>query len=220
MQDHQAKMVPLRFFNFIGTLLFVSKQRGCHLKLPKEIESYKGVTALVIDQGSTNAGWCLLGKKEFASGAIKCRGIASYDRIIDLFNQINEIIELYPHIELIVFEGSTVFTHQSMNARIILCHLHFRMEELAYFRDLPVLPLPSPTVRATWKKLVSAKYTDQRYSKDLMRDSVEHYFQITERKTQDELDAIAIAYTLAVCYKKLLGKYCPSVLVSASKVNK
>lgn len=178
------------------------------MELPPILAKYSGKKALIVDQGSTQAGWVILAKGFLTSGTIKCKGIASFDRVLFLFKELQELIDLHEP-EVIVFEGGTTFTHRSLNARIILCHLHFRMEELGYFNDLPTVQVFSASVRAEWLKLVSKKYAGKKYSKDLLRDTVEHVFKLKGNRSQDELDALAIAYVYALRYKKLLADVLP-----------
>lgn len=174
------------------------------MELPPQIKNYNSETALVVDQGSKQAGWVVIGKNLFKSGCIKCSGIASYDRIIMLFRELQELIDTYEP-EIIVFEGSTIFTHRNAASRIILCHLHYRMQELGYFNEIPTIEIHSPTVRSVWKALIPNRYIDKKYTKDLLRASVESVFKIKEKLQQDEIDAIAIAYVFALRYKKLLA---------------
>lgn len=170
------------------------------MELPKEINNYTGKRALIVDQSSTKTGYVVLTNDLFETGLIKLSGTV-YDRVRDLFEELNTLIENH-NIELLVFEGSTIFTHRSKNARVLLCHVHYRLEETAHYLGIPSIEVHSPTVRSMVKDVLDTK---ERIDKAKIRMAVEKLFKLKEiRWEQDIIDAMMIAYTFCKKQKKYM----------------
>ncbi len=178
------------------------------MKLPKVLAKYNGPCALIIDQGSNQTGWAILKNGTLERGLFKLKEKSVYDRVHTLFYGIQELIDTHS-VEVLVFEGATIFSHQNKAARLVLCHLHYRLEELAEQNEIPCVEIHSGTMKKTVcnatqieKDYKAGQRENRRPKKADVAQGVISLFGLDpeSKHVQDEIDALAIAYTYAKNY--------------------